>query len=164
MTDPANNAESLVPLDRRILHVLQVQGRLSNEDLAPLVNASPSACSRHRRKMEESGFIKGYVALVDQQMAGLPDDVFVTIGLSDQRPEHQQEFESAVAEIEEVMACYATMGTMDYLLRVVARNALDYDRIRARLPKLPHVEHLHSETVTRQVLRRTELPVRGTTG
>ena len=162
MTDSAKKAgsRSLAPLDRRILHVLQVQGRLTNEDLAPLVHASSSACSRHRRQLEDSGFIKGYVALVDQQLAGLPDNVFVTIGLADQRPEHQQQFEAAVAEVEEVMACYATMGNMDYLLRVVARNSADYDRIRARLTSLPHVQQLHSETACRQVVRRTELPVR----
>lgn len=166
MTDSARSSRrpgrprSLAPLDMRILHVLQVQERLSNEELSPLVHASASACSRHRRQLEESGFIKGYVAIVDQEMVGLPEDVFVTIGLSDQRPEHQRAFEAAVVEVEEVMACYGTMGTSDYLLRIVARNSLDYERVRARLTSLPHVEHLHSDSVFRQVLRRTELPIR----
>lgn len=90
--------------------------------------------------------------------------MFVTIRLSDQRPEHQRAFEAAVVEVEEVMACYGTMGTCDYLLRIVARNSLDYERVRTRLTSLPHVEHLHSDSVSRQVLRRTELPIRAPLG
>ena len=66
-------------IDRAILHELQLDGRLSNSALAERVNLSESACLRRVRALEESGFLRGYVGLVDQSSAGYPDNVFVRI-------------------------------------------------------------------------------------
>ena len=152
--------DELAPVERRTLSELQAQGRLTNAELAVRVHTSESACSRHRRRLEAAGLIKGYVAVVDQDLAGLPESVFVSISLHDQRDEHLAGFEKTVAEVPEVMECHALTGEADYLLRVVAKDAHDFDRVRARLARLPGVEKLHSVVVLRTVWRKDALPLR----
>ena len=154
----ASSGTALAPLERRILAVLQTHGRLSNAELALRVHASESACSRHRRRLEDLGLIKGYVAVVDEELAGFPECVFVSIGLHDQRDEHLAAFEEAVVQIDHVLECNALAGETDYLLRVVAQDAHDYDHVVSQLLQLPGVERLHSEVVLHQVLKKHVLP------
>lgn len=122
------------------------------------VHASESACSRHRRRLEDLGLIKGYVAVVDEDLAGFPECVFVSIGLHDQRDDHLAAFEAAIVNVEHVVECHALTGETDYLLRVVAQNAQDYDHVVAQLLRLPGVERLHSDVVLHQVLKKHVLP------
>jgi len=112
--------------DRKILHELQNDGRLTNTALAARVNLSESACLRRTRNLEASGIIRGYVGLVDQARAGYPDDVLVQITLHSQQRDDLLAFEQAVRHVPEVMECYLTSGEADYLLRVIVRDAADY--------------------------------------
>ena len=89
--------------DRAILEALQKDGRISNVQLASLVNLSESACLRRVRNLEKSGLLRAYVGLVDQSMAGYPDNVFVQITLKSQQRDDLAAFEAAIAELPEVM-------------------------------------------------------------
>ena len=149
----------LVPLERRILAELQTCGRLSNAELASRVNASESACSRHRKRIEDMGLIKGYVAVVDEDIAGFSECIFVSIGLHDQRDDHLAAFEAAVADLDRVVECHALTGEDNYLLRVVAKDAHDYDQVQMQLLRLPGVERLRSEIVLHEVFKKRTLPV-----
>ena len=105
--------------DKAILDQLQRDGRISNVQLAALVNLSESACLRRVRVLEKAGLIERYVALLDQKEAGLTGTVFVHIVLGREEQSDLAAFESAVQNIPEVMECYLMTGEFDYLLRVV---------------------------------------------
>lgn len=147
--------------DRAILHALQLDGRISNVELAQRVNISESACLRRVRQLEESGLIDRYVMLVDQARAGYPSDVFVQISLHRQQAEDLARFEQAVQEVPEVMECHLMTGEADFLLRVIAGDTADFERLHTRiLTRLPGVARVHSSFALRTVVKRTEVPIR----
>lgn len=146
--------------DRRILMTLQKQGRISNAALADAVNLSASACHRRVQRLEESGVIRDYVALLDSRVVGLPSTVFVEITLSGQADETLEAFERAVARIPDVLECHLMAGQADYLLKVVAENTEDFARIhRQYLARLPGVAQMQSSFALRTVFKTTALPV-----
>ena len=150
-------------LDRAILHELQLDGRLSNVALAERVNLSESACLRRVKRLEEAGLIAGYVMLMDQVKAGYSSTIFVQISLDRQQQSDLEKFERAVAEVPEVMECYLMTGDADFLLRVVASDAADFERIHTQhLTRLPGVTRVHSSFSLRNVVKKTELPIRAT--
>ncbi len=142
------------------LHELQFDGRLSNKELAERTHASESACLRHRHRLEATGLIAGYIAVVDQALAGYPETVFVEVSLRSQNAVDLAAFEKALRDIPEVMECYLLSGDADYLLRVVCVEASHFDRVRERLAKLPEIARMHSYFALRQVVKKTELPLR----
>jgi len=147
--------------DRDLLHHLQIDGRISNSALAERVNLSESACLRRVKRLEDSGMLRGYVALVDQSMAGYPDNVFVHITLHSQQQTDLAGFEAQVALMPEVMECYLMSGESDYLLRVIVNDARDYERLHSQhLTRLPGVARVHSSFALRTVVKKTEMPVR----
>lgn len=147
--------------DRAILNALQADGRISNVQLATLVNLSESACLRRVRALEESGRIDRYVALVNQAAAGLPGNVFVHIGLHREENSELAAFEEAVRSIPEVMECFLMTGEFDYLLRVVVSDMADFERLhKESLTRLPGVARVNSSVAIRTVQKKTELPLR----
>ena len=147
-------------IDRAILNALQNQGRISNAELAELVNLSPSACHRRVQRLEKDGFIKQYVALLNARKIGLPTTVFVEIRLSAQADEVLDNFEKAVARIPDVLECHLMAGTADYILKIVAENTEDFARIhRQHLTRLPGVAQMQSSFALRTVFKTTALPV-----
>jgi len=147
--------------DKKILEALQQDGRISNVQLAGLVNLSESACHRRVRALEESGMIDRYAALLSQSKVGLPGNVFVNIGLHREVEADLTAFEDAVREVPEVMECYLMSGEFDYLLRVVVSDMADFERIhKESLTRLPGVSRVNSSFGIRTVQRKTELPLR----
>lgn len=147
--------------DRLILHELQLDGRLSNTALAERVNLSESACLRRVKALEESGYMRGYVGLVDQSAAGYPDNVFVRITLHSQQQDDLAAFEAQAKQLPEVMECYLMSGDADYLLRVIVADARDYERVHSQfLTRLPGVDRVHSSFALRTVAKKTEVPIR----
>ena len=146
--------------DCRILAVVQKRGRISNADLSEAVNLSPSACHRRVRRLEEDGYIRDYVALLDPRKVGRPTTVFVEITLSGQADEVLDAFEREVALIPDVLECHLMAGSADYLLKVVAENTEDFARIHRRhLARLPGVAQMQSSFALRTVFKTTALPV-----
>ena len=146
--------------DRRILTVLQRDGRKTLCDLAADVGLSPSACHRRVQRLEDLGVIRGYVALLDARKLERPTTVFVEITLSGQADEILEEFEREVRKIPDVLECHLMAGSADYLLKVVAQDTDDFARIhRQRLAKLPGVAQMHSSFSLRTVAFTTALPV-----
>ena len=147
--------------DKLILNALQKDGRISNVQLAGQVSLSESACLRRVRALEESGMIRRYAALVSQNEAGLPGNVFVQIGLQREVESDLAAFEEAVRGIPEVMECYLMSGEFDYLIRVVVADMADFERIhKTELTRLPGVARVNSSFAIRTVQRKTELPLR----
>ncbi|WP_420862314.1 Lrp/AsnC family transcriptional regulator [Algirhabdus cladophorae] len=146
--------------DRRILGILQTKGRMSNADLAELVHLSASACHRRVQRLEQDGFIRDYVALLDPHKVNRKATVFVEITLSGQADEVLDAFEKAVARIPDVLECHLMAGSADYLLKVVAADTEDFARIhRQSLATLPGVAQMQSSFALRTVFKTTALPV-----
>lgn len=146
--------------DRRILDTLQRSGRISNAELSERVNLSASACHRRVQRLEEEGFISGYVALLDPRRMGRMTTVFVEITLTGQADELLDAFERAVARVPEVLECHLMAGSADYLLKVVAADTEDFARIHRRsLAALPGVRAMQSSFVLRTVRQTTALPL-----
>ena len=156
--------EAIIPdldrIDLAILRALQADGRITNADLAQKVNLSASACHRRVQRLEEEGYIKDYVALLDARKLGRPTTVFVEITLSGQADEVLEAFEREVKKIPDVLECHLMAGSADYLLKVVAEDTEDFARIhRAKLARLPGVQGMQSSFALRTVFKTTALPV-----
>ena len=151
---------SLDATDRRILSVLQRRGRISNAELAEEVNLSASACHRRVQRLEEEGFIRDFVALLDARKLGMPTTVFVEITLQGQADEVLEAFEKAVSRVPHVLECHLMAGSADYILKVVAEDTEDFARIhRQHLARLPGVAQMQSSFALRTVFKTTALPV-----
>ena len=114
--------------DRRILAVLQKNGRISNADLRERINLSASACHRRVQRLEAEKVIANYVALLDPRKLDRPSTVFVEITLSGQTEEVLDAFEREVARIPDLLECHLMAGTADYLLKISARDTDDFDK------------------------------------
>lgn len=126
--------------DRLIIRELQRDGRQTNQQLAQAVNLSPSPCLRRVKRLEESGLIAGYTAIVDQQAYGLPLTVFIRITLERHDFATVTAFERRVKEIDEIMDCYLMTGQRDYLLRVVAASLEGYEQfVRKVIHNIPGI-------------------------
>lgn len=144
--------------DRRILTLLQREGRISNADLAERIALSPSACHRRVQRLEDEGFIAGYVALLDPRKIGKPATVFVEITLNSQSDEVLEAFEKGVARIPDVLECHLMAGSADFLLKLMVEDTEDFARIHRRyLARLPGVAQMQSSFALRTVVKTTAL-------
>ncbi len=105
-------------IDRKILHELGLDGRISNTELAQRVGLSPSACLRRVQELEKQNVILGYRAVLDRSVMGGGFTVYVAVGLSRHLKEDQMAFERAMAIAPEVRECHNVSGTIEYMLRV----------------------------------------------
>ncbi len=151
---------SLDATDRAILAALQHDGRVSNVMLAERVHLSESACLRRVRALEQNGVVERYTAIVSADAVGVPGNVFAEITLSSQKQDDLDRFETAVQAVPEIMECYLVTGEYDYLLRVVAQDTVDYERIHHQhLTILPGVARVKTSFTLRTVQKKTELPL-----
>jgi len=147
--------------DRRILELLQEDGRISNQDLAERIGLSPSPCLRRVRALEEAGIIVGYRAMVSAEKLGLSLMAVVHISMDRHTPERFERFDEAVRALPQVLECLLITGQeADYQLKVVVRDMNAYqDLLLNRLTRIEGVTGVHSSFVLRQVIERTALPV-----
>lgn len=152
---------NLDSIDRKILRILQQDARISNLDLATKVNLSPTPCARRVRRLEETGFIKGSMVLLDPELLGLNLTSYIAVTLERHTNEQFEKFESQVVKFPEVVGCSVVTGrSEDYLLKVVARNMKHYEEfLLGRLSRLPGVTNLHSSFELRNVIPNKGLPV-----
>jgi len=146
--------------DLRILAELQLNGRLTNVELAERVALSPSPCLRRLKQLEESGAISQYVALLDPGKIGLGLQAFVRVMLEKRGNSHNQSFIDAVQRWPEVINCYAMTGEMDYLLQVYFEDMEHFSRfVMNELLPQPGVEDVKSSFVLKEFKRTTALPL-----
>jgi Lrp/AsnC family transcriptional regulator, leucine-responsive regulatory protein len=159
--------QKAIPLDavdRRILRALQNDGRMTYDGLAAQVGLSASAALRRVKRLEESGVIAGYVALLSPERAGLPLTAYLNVRLEKHSERHKRnpmdQFKAAVQAWPEVVECASLSGEMDYLLRVVVADMAHYSRfIMDTLLKHPSVQDCKTSFVLDRVKNTTALPV-----
>src|SRR6187401_3489811 len=151
--------KDLDAVDRKILELLQADGRMSLAELAEKVGLSPSPCLR-RVRMLEDGVISRYVAVLDQRAVGLPVSVFVSIKLEKQREESLNRFAKAIAGWPEVLECYLMTASRDYWLRVVVPDLDAYERfVKQKLTRVEGIASIESSFALEQVKYTNVLPV-----
>lgn len=158
---PGNTPMTLDRFDRRILDILQRDGRISNQDLADRIGLSASPCLRRVRALEEAGIIAGYRALVDARALGLTLMALIHISMDRHTPERFENFEAAVAALPEVLECLLITGQdADYQLKVIVRDMEAYQELLLnRITRIEGVSGVHSSFVMRRVVDKTALPL-----
>ena len=151
-------------IDRRILRALQADGRMIYDALAAQVSLSPSATLRRVKRLEESGVIAGYVALVSPERVGLGLTAYLNVRLEKHAQVHKRTpmdlFRASVQAWPEVVECAALTGEMDFLLRVVVQDMAHYSRfIMDTLLKHPSVQDCKTSFVLDRVKNTTVVPV-----
>lgn len=147
-------------VDRKILALLQEQ-TLSNQELAERVALSPSPCSRRVKHLQDSGYIKKHVALLDEKKLGFGVSMWVLVGLNNHSAKLMERFEKTVAQFPEVMQCYLVTGqSADYLLKIITKDAEHYQKfLLETLLTIEGVNSTHSSFVLRTIIDKTALPI-----
>lgn len=147
-------------IDLRILAELQREARISNAELAERVALSPSACLRRVQRLEQSGIIQGYGARVDPHKIGLRLEAFVRVQLEKHGTASVKRFTEAIAAWEEVVACWALTGDMDFMLHVHVADLEHFSRfVMERLLDTAGVADVNSSFVLATVKRARGLPL-----
>lgn len=147
-------------IDRIILRELQRDCRQPIAELAQKAGLSPSSCHRRVKLLEEQGAISGFGATLNRQAIGFEIEFFVEVSLSQQSEEAFNKFEQAVLRVPEILECHLMSGTADYMLRVAASDAADYERIhRSKISRLPGVQRIISALALRTVKGWSGYPV-----
>ncbi|MDJ1465748.1 Lrp/AsnC family transcriptional regulator [Nitratireductor sp. GZWM139] len=146
--------------DRKILALLQVDARLTNNDLSERVNLSPSQCSRRRQRLEEEGYICGYAAMLDRDRLGFPLVNIITVTLATHNPDNARRFGELLARLPEVQEAHALTGEMDYILKVVTPDLKSLSNFVNGV-LLPHdsVQHVKSAIVLETLKETGALPL-----
>jgi len=147
--------------DRRILELLQKDGRLTNLELAEQIGLSPSPCLRRVRALEESGIIHGYHALLDAQKLGLTLTALVYISMDRHTPERFANFDASIRTLPEVLECLLITGQdADYQIKVVVRDMQAFQHLLLdQITRIDGVTGVHSSFVLRRVVDQTALPL-----
>lgn len=161
MTDlKMTDDERIDRFDRKILSLLQADGRLTNNDLSERVNLSPSQCSRRRQRLEEEGFIRGYRAVLDRDRLGFSLVNVISVTLATHNRDNARNFAELLSRLPEVQEAHALTGEMDYILKVVTPDLKSLsDFVNGVL--LPHdsVQHVKTAIVLETLKETSALPL-----
>lgn len=146
--------------DVKLLDALQVDGRLTNYELAERVGLSASQCSRRRQALEESGVIACYCAHLSTEAVGLQMTVFVHVRLNTHSPDNSRHFQGLIARLAEVQEAYSLTGESDYLLKLVVTDLKALSQLLNDV-FLPHesVAHVRSSVVLDRLKETSVLPL-----
>ena len=146
--------------DFAILDLLQQDATLSTAAIAEQVNLSQSPCWRRISRLEESGIIRGRVALLDRRALGMDVVVFATVNLTATGRQNLLRFEEDIVRYPEVIECYTMTGIWDYMLKIVTRDVRHYESfVRETLSASPDIRELHSHMAVTEIKNHTALPL-----
>ena len=152
--------QRLDQIDLRILDLLQREGTLPVAEVAARTGLSTTTCWRRIQQLEQSGVIRGRVALLDRAALGLEVTIFAHIKLSTQGRDAIAAFATAIRERPEVLDCYTTMGEWDFMLRIVTPDIKSYESFYLdHLSKPPNVQSINSSVTVTVIKETTVLPI-----
>lgn len=147
-------------IDLRILEAVQRDGRITKLKLAEVAGLSPTPCWLRLRKLEQAGIIAGYHARLAPRRVAAFATVLVEVTLASHRQADFDRFERAVAAMEEILACWAVGGGVDYILKLVARDIDAYQRLIDRMLAAEiGIDRYFTYIVTRTVKEDAPLPL-----
>ncbi|WP_086478874.1 Lrp/AsnC family transcriptional regulator [Oceanospirillum sanctuarii] len=146
--------------DRKILALLQQDGRLTNAKLAEQLNLSETPCWRRLKRLESEGYIEGYQARLNRHKLGLGVIGFAQVTFGDHSGQAPIDFEHKMAQMPEILSCHNVSGDCDYILQIVADDLESYgDFVRDKLRILPGISSIRSSLSLREVKAGVRMPV-----
>jgi DNA-binding Lrp family transcriptional regulator len=160
VVDKRSRLLKLDRIDIKILHELQRNGRVTNVELAELVNLSPSPCLMRVKKLQSEGYIDGYSAQINVNKLGQTLTVFTEITLKNHRQIDFARFLSSIEKIDQVMECHLVSGGYDYLLKFVTAGISEYQEIMERLTDLEiGIDRYFSFVVLKSPIVKSHMPL-----
>ncbi len=157
---PISPPMSLDRIDRRILTVLQENNRLTNVELAEQVGLSPPACLKRVRQLRESGVIIGDVSLVNPELSGNKMTMLVSVEMERDRKDIYAQFQNSINRAPEVIECYQTTGSYDFVLIVCVRDIQAYEAFLERVLRAdPNIRKFQSSVSIRRIKYSTAIDI-----
>ena len=155
-----SDSSALDAIDRRILARLQRDATIQNQQLAAEVGLSPSPCHRRVRALQDTGIIRGYVALLDGPAVGAGFLAYVDVRLERQAVEYSERFEKAALARAEILECVRVTGDYDYLLKVATRDIEAFHRFLIDfLTRIKGIANTRTSIALNRVKETTALPL-----
>ena len=146
--------------DRRILGLLQTRASINATEIGERIGLSQSACWRRIQRLRDEGVIKDQPAVLDREKVGLGTMVFAHVKLTSHGRSNLTDFAEAVRRYPEVLDCYVVLGSVDFLLRIVAEDIKGYERFMyEKLSQLPGVQEVNSSIALSEIKHTTMLPI-----
>ena len=146
-------------IDLKILRILQSDSSRSLESISTEVGVSLNTCWRRISHMEKESIIEGRVALIDNELVGLPLTVFVSISTDNHSQEWTQNLSNVIISIKEIVEFYRLAGDTDYILKMMVKNVDHYDRVYKQLIKRVKISDVSASFAMEKIKFTTELPI-----
>ncbi|TCK85616.1 Lrp/AsnC family transcriptional regulator [Albibacterium bauzanense] len=147
-------------IDLQILKLLQENGRITNLQLSSNIGLSPAPTLERVRKLENSGYIKSYHALVDEELLGLGIKSFIQISLDFHTHNAIPEFVASIKNIKEVTECHHVTGQCDFILKVYVKDIKAYETlIMEKISKIPYVKTFHTMMIMSTSKKEPTIPM-----
>ncbi|MES0029440.1 Lrp/AsnC family transcriptional regulator [Mesorhizobium sp. M0074] len=147
-------------IDIKILSQLQKNGRVTNVELADLVNLSPSPCLMRVKKLQAEGFITGYSAQIDVSKLGQTLTIFTEVTLKHHQQNDFARFLTAIQKVDSVIECHLVSGGYDYLVKFVTAGITEYQTIMERMIELDiGIDKYFSFVVLKSPIVKSHLPL-----
>jgi Lrp/AsnC family leucine-responsive transcriptional regulator len=158
MKESSNDNDEIDRIDRRILHLLQRDGRMTNADLAQAVNVSPATCHRRTQRLFDDGYIRSVRAEVAPEKVDRSALVIVGVVLDRSTPESFRTFEAAIKKLRFVLDCHLVAGDFDFFLKIRVRDIHDFNKLHGdQLISLPGVRQTRTFFVMKEVVDNAPL-------
>jgi Lrp/AsnC family leucine-responsive transcriptional regulator len=158
MKDSSEPASGIDRIDRKILQLLQRDGRISNADLAAAVNVSPATCHRRTQRLFDEGFVRSVRAEVAPEKLDRSALVIVGVVLDRSTPESFRSFEAAIRKLRFVLDCHLVAGDFDFFLKIRVRDIHDFNKLHGdQLISLPGVRQTRTFFVMKEVVDNAPL-------
>jgi Lrp/AsnC family transcriptional regulator, leucine-responsive regulatory protein len=158
MKDSSNGEDEIDRIDRRILQLLQRDGRMTNADLAEAVNVSPATCHRRTQRLLDDGYIRSVRAEVAPEKVDRSALVIVGVVLDRSTPESFRAFEAAIKKLRFVLDCHLVAGDFDFFLKIRVRDIHDFNKLHGdQLISLPGVRQTRTFFVMKEVVDNAPL-------
>jgi len=142
------------------LSLLQLDDRLTTQEIAARINMSQSPCWRRINRLQEAGFISRQTTVLNRKKLAMDVVVFATVNLSSQGRGNLERFEMQVQAFAEVIECYTMAGIWDYMLKIVTRDIHHYELfVRNKLMTLADIGEVHSHIAVTEIKNTTALPL-----
>lgn len=146
--------------DRKILELIQRDASLSASEIAEHVNLSQPPCWRRIKRLEEEGYINRRVGLLNRKKLGLGVVLYAEVKLAVAGRREIEDFIDKIRSFPEITECYAMLGRIDFLLRIVTHNVEAYEEFfRESLTQLPGVQDITSSVALSEIKYTTEIPL-----
>lgn len=153
-------AKDMDSIDKKILRLLQQNGRATNQWLAKQVDLSPTPCLERVRRLERDGVIAGYKAIIPPQKVGYSLLLYAFVSFDHASSSVYEEFSKGIAAISEIVECHMITGNYDFIMKILARDIAHFRKIlEEKILPLPSVRITHSYVSMHDAKPRSIVPI-----